>query len=149
MPRLGIKPRKDVAIVDENGKVVSTPQSTTVVVQNTTNVEPGTYYYPDSSGIDVSQYGFVSVHLQVAGGVTATIEITDEVDEYLRFIDCTKLGVVSADEDIPGITGLPDNTSFVDKHVKVDFNYLIASRMRIKCVVDDNTNLIYCSIKRI
>jgi len=98
---------------------------------DSTNVAAATNYYPSSTGRAMGNFNNVSIHFELTGGVTATIEA--KIDDSTDWIDITPAGFELA-------TNASGAASFVDTSGIVDFDDLHVKTVRIKSVTSDATN---------
>jgi hypothetical protein len=116
------------------------------LVVNRTNTATGTTYIPSAGGWALTGKGAVSIHIKVAGGVTVTIEASNE-EPYqdlgkatIDWCDVTKFFV-----DLE--TAADGNTNFADEETIAQANGLCVNRFRLKTVRSDATNSELYAIK--
>jgi hypothetical protein len=112
---------------------------------DTTNVTAGTNYYPSSSGLQMDNYSSITIQGKTSGGVTTTIEATNDDAASPDWLDITK-----------SFTDLVTNTSGNASYVDVNFilaptgrDVLSVKAIRIKSVTSTSTNVVKYNIRRI
>jgi hypothetical protein len=112
---------------------------------DTTNVAAGTNYYPSSSGLQMDNYSSITIQGKTSGGVTTTIEATNDDAASPDWFDITK-----------SFTDLVTNTSSNASYVDVNFllaptgrDVLSVKAIRIKSVTSTSTNVVKYNIRRI
>lgn len=116
-------------IIGLHVKSIEAPDAITLI--DATNVGTATTYYPSSAGLSVLDYKDVSFEGTISGGVTVTIEATNDDD----WKDITKAGY----DKLTDATG---NTSFIDTSFMLDFDNLQSQKIRIKSITSDATNAV-------
>ena len=103
----------------------------TTIQVDSTDVAAGTNYYPSSAGQTLTPYTNLNVQGVTSGGVTFTLEVTNDDD----WIDITQAGY-RKDDNSSG------NTSLVDQSFSMDWQDLQTVKWRIKSVTSDATNAV-------
>lgn len=107
---------------------------------DTTNVAAATNYYPSSAGMSMSNYAALSIGVVTSGGVTFTIEGTNDDASSPDWQDIT-LSFWNA------VNGIPC-TGYVDQSMMLVGN-CPWKKVRIKSVTSDATNGVQYHIKRV
>lgn len=107
---------------------------------NATDLSADTRYYPGTTGFSTVGFpnGF-SIQGQIAGGVTATIEATN--DAGTDFLDVTESGYNY-------LTGTDSFASFVDTNFYLVYKNPLMNRVRVKIVTSDATNSVQLDLFR-
>ena len=112
-----------------------------VILANATDISAATRYYPETTGdVGLLMNGrtVVNVHMECSGGVTATIEATNEEPSDAAGVALNWVDITAAFTDLN--TGFDKNTSWVDTSTIIQANGLCVNRIRIKSVTSDATN---------
>jgi len=109
---------------------------------NLTDIAAATNYYPDVNGHKMTGFNDLSVLYSISGGVTLTIEVSqdDIEDTPTIWVDITEAGY-----DLG--TNQTGAASFVDLTGIVDFDNLNVTRIRLKSVTSDATNAVIYKIR--
>jgi hypothetical protein len=112
---------------------------------DTTNVAAGTNYYPSASGSQNDNSSTFTIQGKTSGGVTTTIEATNDDAASPDWFDITK-----------SFTDLVTNTSSNASYVDANFilaptgrDVLSVKAIRIKSVTSTSTNVVKYNIRRI
>lgn len=112
---------------------------------DSTNVAAATNYYPSASGVSMDGYSSISIQGMTSGGVTTTIEATNDDASSPDWVDITK-------SFIDMITAVAGGASFVDVNFLLSLankDVLNVKAIRIKSVTSDATNAVQYNIRRI
>ncbi len=105
---------------------------------NTTNLAPGTHYY----AIPMDTYSHVSVQGIVSGGVTVTIETSDDVVSVVPLYTDITRGAYDA------VTNTYNNVSFIDTSFFMHVDEVNCWNARIAVVCADATNSVRMYFKK-
>jgi hypothetical protein len=111
---------------------------------DTTNVAAGTNYYPSTSGLQMDGYSTITIQGKTSGGVTTTIEATNDDAASPDWVDITK-----SFTDL--ITATGGNATYVDANfllAPTGRDILSVKAIRIKSVTSTSTNVVKCNIRR-
>ena len=111
-----------------------------IALVDTVNVAATTTYYPSTSGISIDGYKHLCIQGVTSGGVTSTIEVTNDPAVSPDWLDITK----SFYELVTNTTG---NTSFIDVSFLLDSTYSNFKSFRIKSITSDATNAVQYSYR--
>lgn len=102
-----------------------------------------TVYYPNVNGFKMTGFNDLSILYDIAGGVTLTIEASQESieEDPTTWVDITEAGY-----DIG--TNQTGAVSFIDLTGIVDFDNLNVNRVRLKSVTSDITNQVIYKVRR-
>lgn len=110
---------------------------------DTTNVGAATNYYPSSAGLAMDGYSGLSIQAQISGGVTATIEVTNDDASSPDWVDIT-------DSCYNWTTaGTRYSASWVDTNFLFMLENLNVKAVRIKSITSDATNSVQYNVRRI
>lgn len=112
---------------------------------DSTNVAAATNYYPSASGVSMDGFSSISIQGMTSGGVTTTIEATNDDAASPDWVDITK-------SFIDMITAVAGGASFVDVNFLLSLankDVLNVKAIRIKSVTSDATNAVQYNIRRI
>jgi hypothetical protein len=101
---------------------------------DTTNIGAGPTYYPSSAGQAMAGFKDLALAMVNTGGVTVTVEVTDDDAAVPDWIDITKAGYDEA-------TNTSGNASYVDTTSSVAWDNLNHTYWRVK-VVGDGSNAV-------
>ncbi len=109
---------------------------------DTTNVGAATNYYPSTAGISMDGYKNLTIQAQISGGVTATIEATNDDAASPDWIDIT--------DSLYNWTtaGTRYSASWVDTNFLFDLTNCNWKNVRIKSITSDATNSIQYNIRK-
>jgi hypothetical protein len=109
---------------------------------DTTNVAAATTYYPSASGLSMDGYRNLSLEGLISGGVTTTIEVTNDDAASPDWLDIT-------DSLYNWITGgTRYATSWVDTNFLFQMDNVNFKNIRIKSVTSDATNAVQYNLRR-
>jgi hypothetical protein len=106
-----------------------------------TNVAAATNYYPSTTGLPMAGFRSLSVQGNIAGGVTVTIEATNDDAASPDWHDIT-LAFTNL------VTGAAAAASYVDTNFLLSLADLNVRAVRIKSVTSDATNGVQYNIRR-
>lgn len=110
---------------------------------DTTNVDAGTAYYPDSSGFPMEEFkGGLSIQGVISGGVTATIEVSND-ETFTDWVDITD----SLYNWIGGAARYA--SSYVDTSFLFQMDKFMWKYARIKSVTSDASNAVQYNVRLI
>ena len=113
-----------------------------VDILDVTDIGAATNYFPSSAGVEMLGYDDVSILLELAGGVTVTVEAdVDDAAGASWAIDITQACLNLVDNT----TG---NASFVDVSAYLLAEGLNVTRIRIKYITSDATNAVKIGLRR-
>ncbi len=112
-----------------------------VALVDTVDVAAATNYYPSSAGLSMEGYKNLSIQGMTSGGVTTTIEVTNDTAAVPDWVDIT----LSAYNIVTNAVGA---ASFVDTNFLLDFEALNVKAFRIKSVTSDATNAVQYCVRR-
>lgn len=113
---------------------------------DTTNLTASTYYYPSTAGVVMDGYSSISIQGMTSGGVTTTIEATNDDASSPDWVDVTA-----------AFTNLIVNPPVIGASY-VDVNFALVPTLmqtanfkafRIKCITSDSSNNVQYNIRRI
>jgi len=107
---------------------------------DTTNVGAADNYYPSLAGMDMDEYQQILVQMVMSGGVTVTVEGTND-DSSTDWTDISTFFISSDD-------GNAGHVSWVDKNVFIWLKECAPQKIRIKAVTADATNGVQLHIRR-
>lgn len=107
---------------------------------DTTNVAAATNYYPSTAGASLDGFRHLNIQGVTSGGVTSTIEFTNDPAASPDWIDGTKAGY----EVITNTTG---NASFIDSTFALDYTFCNFAYFRVKSITSDATNAVQYSYR--
>lgn len=102
---------------------------------DTTNVAAATNYYPSADGFVMDGYNHLTIQGIISGGVTATVEATNDDAASPDWSDIT-LAATNL------ITGAGATASYVDTNFFLRFNDLRVKKVRVKSVTSDASNAV-------
>lgn len=108
---------------------------------DTTNVGAATNYYPSSAGLSMDGYKNLSIQGLTSGGVTTTIEVTNDDAASPDWFDITP--------SIYDWVSAAYAASYVDVNLLMFLENLNAKNVRIKSITSDATNAVQYNIRRI
>ncbi|MFA5135462.1 MAG: hypothetical protein WC505_06790 [Patescibacteria group bacterium] len=114
--------------------------ATTEPLVDATNVGAGTVYYPSDTGGDMLGYGGLCLQMVTSGGVTTTVEVTNDTAAVPDWLDITLAG-----DDLCLRSWA---ASYVDRSTMVDFDNLNVRAFRIKSITADASNAVQYNIRR-
>lgn len=113
---------------------------------DTTNVGANTNYYPSASGVSMDGYSQISIQGMTSGGVTTTIEATNDDAASPDWVDVTAAFTnIIVNPPAIGATYVDVNFALVPSLMQSG-NF---KAFRIKSVTSDNTNVVQYNIRRI
>lgn len=108
---------------------------------DTTNVAAATNYYPSSSGVSMDGYKNLSIQGLTSGGVTTTIEVTNDDAASPDWFDITT--------HLYDWVSAAYAASYVDVNMLFFLENLNVKALRIKSVTSDATNAVQYNLRRI